>query len=77
MNAEDFGTFTGFLLIVLYMLPAVIALCRKHSNWLIISLLNFLLGWTIIVWIVCLIWSFVSGVKQTIIIREEKKQERK
>nr|WP_265183236.1 superinfection immunity protein [Campylobacter coli] len=31
------------------MLPAIIGLSRKYSNWLIISLLNLFFGWTIIV----------------------------
>ncbi|MCR6587610.1 superinfection immunity protein [Campylobacter insulaenigrae] len=34
--------------------------------------LNLLLGWTLIVWIVCLIWSFINKSQQTIIIQNEK-----
>ncbi|EMU6273934.1 superinfection immunity protein [Campylobacter coli] len=47
---------------------------RKYSNWLIISLLNLFFGWTIIVWLVCLIWSFTGSFKQTIIIKEKNEK---
>ncbi|EAJ6667629.1 superinfection immunity protein [Campylobacter coli] len=56
------------------MLPAIIGLSRKHSNWLIISLLNLFFGWTFIVWLVCLIWSFTGSFKQTIIIKEKNEK---
>ncbi|MFY4755046.1 superinfection immunity protein [Campylobacter jejuni] len=62
--------FVTILLFVLYMLPAIIGLSRKHSNWPIISLLNLLFGWTIIV---CLIWSFTGSFKQTIIKEKNEK----
>ncbi|EGA3374264.1 superinfection immunity protein [Campylobacter jejuni] len=57
-GASGGSIFVTILLFILYMLPAIIGLSRKHSNWLIISLLNLFFGWTIIVWLVCLIWSF-------------------
>ncbi|KUY36493.1 immunity protein [Campylobacter jejuni HB-CJGB-ZX] len=34
-------------------------------------------GWTIIVWLVCLIWSFTGSFKQTIIIKEKMRNRRK
>ncbi|EHJ4415419.1 superinfection immunity protein [Campylobacter coli] len=44
-GASGGSIFVTILLFVLYMLPAIIGLSRKHSNWLIISLLNlFLVG---------------------------------
>lgn len=48
------------LMFVLYFLPAVIALLRKHKNKLAIFLLNFLLGWTVLGWMVSLIWSVIK-----------------
>ena len=39
-----------------YMLPAAIALMRGHQA-IAIFLLNLLLGWTVIGWIIALIWS--------------------
>lgn len=77
MENSGGGYIIAIILLVLYMLPAVIAISRKHQNWLMITLLDFFLAWTVIVWIVCLIWSFVNSSKQTIIIKEnkEKKEE--
>ncbi|TLD97848.1 superinfection immunity protein [Helicobacter jaachi] len=43
------------------MLPTFIALVRKHPNVIIIGLLNFFLGWSVICWFVCLIWCFIGS----------------
>lgn len=72
MSAEEIGNTAAIIIFILYMLPSVIVLCRKHSNWFAIIALNLLLGWTLIVWIVCLIWSFINKSQQTIIIQNEK-----
>jgi Superinfection immunity protein len=44
-------------LIALYFLPAIIATVRQHPNQNPIFILTLLLGWTVIGWIVALIWS--------------------
>lgn len=49
-----------FALIVLHFLPAIIALARGHHNGFAIFLTNLLLGWTVIGWIVALIWSVTA-----------------
>ncbi len=46
--------------LLLYFLPWIIALIRGHHNSGAIFLLNFLLGWTFVGWIVAFIWSFTS-----------------
>ena len=43
---------------LIYFLPTVIALARGHLSTLAIFLLNLLLGWTVLGWLVALIWSF-------------------
>jgi hypothetical protein len=48
------------LIFVLYFLPTLIALLRKHKNKLAIFLLNLLLGWTVLGWMVSLIWSVIK-----------------
>lgn len=53
-----------FLIITLVLLPTGIALIRRHKNFIPIFLVNFLLGITGIGWIVALIWSFTSNVKE-------------
>ena len=52
---------TGFwtVVLVLYFLPSIIALLRRHQVMAII-LLNLLLGWTALGWIVALVWSVAA-----------------
>lgn len=47
----------------LYILPMMIAFHRHHENYTVIFLVNLLLGWTVIAWVVCLIWSFIGKPK--------------
>lgn len=44
----------------LYFLPWLIALGRGNKNTGGIFLLNLLLGWTLLAWIVCFVWAFVG-----------------
>ncbi len=44
-------------LLWLFLLPITIASRRRHRNLLGITLLNLLLGWTGIGWVMALIWS--------------------
>jgi hypothetical protein len=59
----------GFVLIifaagvVLYFLPAIIAISNKHTKSGLIFLINLLVGWTLIGWLACLIWSFIDKEK--------------
>jgi hypothetical protein len=41
----------------LYLLPGLIAWNRHHHNDIAILLLNILLGWTILGWIIALVWA--------------------
>jgi hypothetical protein len=43
-----------------YFLPAIVALVRERHDKISIFLLNFLLGWTLIGWVVALIWACKS-----------------
>ena len=40
-----------------YFLPSLIAFAREHKNKLAIFLLNLLLGWTVLGWVISLVWS--------------------
>lgn len=42
----------------LYFVPTIVAGMRKKRNLVSIGLLNFFLGWTVIGWIIALIWAF-------------------
>lgn len=47
-----------------YFLPTAVANIRKHKNENAIFLLNLLLGWTIIGWIISLVWSATDNIKE-------------
>ena len=51
-----FPFFFGFPLI-LYFLPSIIALARNKRDTLAIFLLYLFLGWSVIGWIVALVWA--------------------
>jgi len=46
--------------IALYLLPALIAVLRRHRQPLAIFLLNLVLGWTVLGWIAALVWACVN-----------------
>ena len=51
--------------VVLYFLPTIIVVKRQTANVTPIVLVNLLLGWTVIGWIIALIWSLsAQGVPQ-------------
>ena len=43
-----------------YLLPTLVAVIRKHHNAMAIFLLNLFLGWSVIGWVVALVWSFTK-----------------
>jgi|APFre7841882654_1041346.scaffolds.fasta_scaffold29595_1 type II secretory pathway pseudopilin PulG len=63
MQMQNF-TILELLLVVLifafYFLPTLIAFLRQHKNKLAIFLLNLLLGWTVLGWVVSLVWSVMK-----------------
>ncbi len=48
------------VLLTIYFLPTLIALMRHHHNRLAIFILNLLLGWTLLGWIVAMVWAFTK-----------------
>jgi len=60
-----FFPFLGFGLgipLILYFLPSIIAAARSKRDTLAIFLLNLFLGWSVIGWIVALIWAAKNDV---------------
>lgn len=59
--AGDSGPFAGVILLlaafVIYFAPTFVAAKRGHPNGTSIFLLNLLLGWSLIGWVVALVWS--------------------
>ena len=52
--------FVLLFLVLPYFLPTIIAMLRKKHNVTAIFVLNLLLGWTFIGWIVAFIWSLTT-----------------
>lgn len=47
--------------VLFYFLPAIICIIRSHLNATAIFMTNLLLGWTVVGWVVALIWSFTNN----------------
>jgi hypothetical protein len=47
---------------VMYFLPSLIAIVRSKRDILGIVVLNFFLGWTLIGWVVALVWALKTDV---------------
>jgi hypothetical protein len=48
---------------MLYFLPAIVAGFRDHRNTGAVFVLNLLLGWTFIGWVIALVWAMTNGGK--------------
>jgi len=47
-------------LLALYFVPAIVAMSRDHKNKIAILALNIFIGWTLIGWVVALVWSLTK-----------------
>jgi len=50
------------VLVSVYILPALIGYHRHHRNGNAIMALNLLAGWTVVGWIIALVWSLTDNV---------------
>lgn len=60
MDAVVFLFIIG-LAIFVYLLPAFVALQRKHVNTTAICVLNILTGWCFFGWVAALVWALVKS----------------
>lgn len=51
-------TFLIFIIILGYFVPTFSAVMAKHKNIASIFVLNLFLGWTLIGWVVALVWAY-------------------
>ena len=51
------GALVGGLIVGSYFLPTIVAAFRNHYDFGAIFLVNLLLGWTVLGWLIALIWS--------------------
>lgn len=74
---EDTETLLGLFVIVIilaiYLIPTFVAISRKKENKTIIILMNVFLGWSIICWLLALLWAVSDDEKPTQIIVKERK----
>lgn len=54
----------GLIALGLYFTPAIVGAYRKHNQILPILLLNIFLGWTLLGWVVALVWALNDDVTQ-------------
>lgn len=60
---------------VLYFLPTIVAACREKQNGISIWIANVFFGWTVVGWIICLVWAFSTS-QVDMSAKSEKKIER-
>lgn len=65
------------LTLPLYFLPAIIAVFRKHHAVVGIIIVNFLVGWTGLGWLICLVWAFSAreGKEKIIVVQQTNPDE--
>ena len=51
----------GYIVVlVFYFIPAIVAAIRRHHNAMAIGVLNLFGGWTVVGWLIALVWAFTS-----------------
>jgi hypothetical protein len=58
------------ILFLMYWLPTLVAIARHTPSALGVAALNFFLGWTVIGWIMALVWALAAGPTQQVIVIE-------
>ena len=51
------------ILFPIYFLPCIVATVRKHRQQLAIFMVNLLLGWTFLGWVVAMVWACTADVE--------------
>lgn len=74
MDAIIFGT-VGILFILFYFLPAIVAGNSKHPQKDAITVLNLFLGWTLLGWVIALIWACSKKDTQQVIIQDNSQNQ--
>lgn len=67
LMVEDAAEFRSIAIIIVafifYWLPTFAAFSRNHRSRSAIAITNFFLGWTVLGWIIALIWSYTGDVE--------------
>ena len=74
--SNDVGVEMLFILAMLYLVPAFVAAGRHHRNMGAITVLTLLAGWTLIGWIIALVWacthSTATAAPQSSVVHENR-----
>jgi 4-amino-4-deoxy-L-arabinose transferase-like glycosyltransferase len=54
-----------------YFLPSICAFMRHHPQKISILLLNFFLGWSIVGWVIALVWAFKKAEPATVVVVQQ------
>lgn len=54
----------GAMVFPVYFLPAMVAARRRHANRGAICTLNLLLGWTMVGWVIAMVWSMTANTQK-------------
>lgn len=54
---EWFNLAVPILIALVYLLPGIVADCRNHRHSRYITILNILTGWTVVGWLIALVWA--------------------
>jgi hypothetical protein len=65
------GVFLLCLGVASYFVPLIVALSRNHRQTLAIGLLNLFLGWTVVGWVVGLVWAVTAPAAPVVVYRAE------
>ncbi len=57
-------------LIAMYWLPTLIAIVRQAPSALGVATLNFFLGWTVVGWLLALVWALAANTSPHVIVIE-------
>ena len=58
------GIIIFFIALYIYFIPAIVG--RKHDEAIAIAVLNLLLGWTLVGWVLALVWASTSSPKAVV-----------
>lgn len=61
-----YAIFGAVIMVAAYLAPTIVAFVRHHHNQWAIFALNLLLGWTVIGWVVALVWSLTRPAPQPV-----------
>lgn len=59
--------------VAIYMLPTICAFAMNHGSKLGITILNLFLGWTLIGWLVALVWTFFDPSRPRVVVVDQTK----